>query len=415
MPPGCLSRSGTAGGQFAIMKLHSIGHAQAFEAPIVARVTTIELPTDELRNDSVLVWQYQTPPEDPCGYQAILTAQRSRGWSLRAPFIHSVGNLDYLSDGDVVFISPSGFVRTLYRKNSRHNFILMTDQCNSYCLMCSQPPRLINDFDRIREHFRLIDLIDSGANEIGITGGEPTLFKDDFIRLIEHCKARLPNTALHVLTNGRLFYYKTFAERLGLIGHPNLMLGIPLYSDIDSEHDYVVQAKGAFEQTVLGLYNLDRYGVPIEIRVVIHRQTYRRLPQLAEFITRNFPFASHVALMGMEMFGFANKNLELLWIDPHDYQTELCQATETLSLSGLRTSIYNHQLCVLDPKLWPFARKSISDWKNIYLGECEKCTTREDCGGFFQSAAKRHSAYIKAFTEMDWVYPTRLQLRRSQC
>jgi len=265
--------------------------------------------------------------------------------------------------------------------------------------MCSQPPREIDDFDRIQEHLRLIDLIDPETKELGITGGEPTLFRDDFLRLIDHCKTKLPDTALHVLTNGRLFFYKEFAHRLARVGHPDIMLGIPLYSDVDSEHDYVVQAKGAFEETVLGLYNLEREHVPIEIRVVVHRQTYRRLPQLAVFIARNFPFAAHVALMGMEMFGFVHKNLAELWIDPYDYQAELVAATEILFLSGLNTSIYNHQLCILDRRIWPFARKSISDWKNIYLEECEQCTMREQCGGLFQSAAKRHSAHIRAFSE----------------
>jgi His-Xaa-Ser system radical SAM maturase HxsC len=287
----------------------------------------------------------------------------------------------------------------LYRKGSPHNFILVTDQCNSFCLMCSQPPRQVDDFDRIGEHLRLIDLIASETREIGVTGGEPTLFKDDFLRLVEHCKNRLPNTALHVLTNGRMFYYREFARRLGMIGHPDIMLGVPLYSDVDTEHDYVVQARGAFEETVLGLHNLSRYDVPVEIRVVVHRQTYRRLPKLAEFIARNFPFAAHVALMGMEMYGFVNKNLEELWIDPHDYQSELYEATEALFTSGMNVSIYNHQLCVLGRRLWPFARKSISDWKNIYLGECAACALREECGGLFQSAAKRHSAHIKPFAE----------------
>jgi His-Xaa-Ser system radical SAM maturase HxsC len=263
--------------------------------------------------------------------------------------------------------------------------------------MCSQPPKVQDDFDRIHEHLRLIELIDPETKEIGITGGEPTLFKDDFIRLIECAKEKLPNTALHVLTNGRLFYYQEFARKLSDVQHPDIMLGIPLYSDIDSEHDYVVQAKGAFEETVMGLHNLARYGVSVEIRVVIHQQTYRRLPKLAEFISRNFPFAAHVALMGMEMYGFVHKNFERLWIDPHDYQNELLEATERLFLSGMNVSIYNHQLCVLDRRLWGFARKSISDWKNIYLDECTQCLLRDHCGGLFQSAAKKHSSYIKRF------------------
>lgn len=375
------------------MKLYGIGHATGLNEPIIGRVLTEEAPA-ELRQDSVLVWKQLNQPSDTSGYLALLLPNAAPRWPSLSPLIHSAKSLDYLSDGDVIYVSPNGFVRTLYRKNSTSNFLLATDQCNSFCLMCSQPPRQVNDFDRISEHLRLIDLMDPETRELGITGGEPTLFKDEFLRLIRYCKDRLPNTALHVLTNGRLFYYREFACKLGEIEHPDIMLGIPLYSDVDSEHDYVVQARGAFEETVLGIHNLARYGVPVEIRVVIHKQTYRRLPMLAEFIARNFPFAAHVALMGLEMFGFVHRNFDELWIDPHDYQSELLKATETLFLSGLNTSIYNHQLCVLDRQLWPFARKSISDWKNIYLDVCQKCDVRDDCGGFFQSAAKKHSDHI---------------------
>lgn len=375
------------------MKLYGIGRATGLKEPIIGRVLTTEAQAD-LRHDSVLVWKHTKAPSDTSGYMAVLSPSAAPHWPTTSPLIHSVKSLDYLTDGDVIYLTPNGFVRTLYRRNSASNFLLTTEQCNSLCLMCSQPPRQVNDFDRIREHFRLIDLIDPETRELGITGGEPTLFKDDFLRLIKYCKDRLPNTALHVLTNGRLFYYRDFAYKLGEIAHPDIMLGIPLYSAVDSEHDHVVQARGAFEETVLGMHNLARYGVPVEIRVVIHKQTYRRLPELAEFIARNFPFAAHVALMGLEMFGFVHQNFDELWIDPHDYQSELLQATETLFLSGLNTSIYNHQLCVLDRRLWPFARKSISDWKNIYLDVCQRCAVRDECGGLFQSAAKKHSYHI---------------------
>jgi His-Xaa-Ser system radical SAM maturase HxsC len=376
------------------VKLHSVGRVSGLKEPIIARVATAELPPGGARNDSVLVWKDAEPPSDTVGYMAVVSPSHAPLWECSSPIIHSVLGLEYLTSGDVIYVSPTGFVRTLYRKASPHNFILATDQCNSFCLMCSQPPREVDDFERLAEHFRLVDLIDPETPELGITGGEPTLFKDGFLSLIQHCKERLPNTAIHVLTNGRLFYYREFGRKLGEIAHPNIMLGIPLYSDVDSEHDYVVQARGAFDETVLGIQNLAQYNVPVEIRVVIHKQTFRRLPQLAEFITRNFPFAAHVALMGMEMFGFVHRNFDELWIDPYDYQGELSEAAETLIISGMNTSIYNHQLCVLDRRLWSIARRSISDWKNIYLDQCKACGVREECGGLFQSAAKKHSAHI---------------------
>jgi His-Xaa-Ser system radical SAM maturase HxsC len=156
-----------------------------------------------------------------------------------------------------------------------------------------------------------------------------------------------------------------------------------------------MQAKGAFEETVIGLQHLARYGVPVEVRVVVHRQTVPRLMRLAEFLTRNVPFTAHVTFMGLEMFGFTNKNLDDLWIDPHDYQSELRGAVVLLHASGMNVSIYNHQLCVLGEDLWPFARKSISDWKKAYLPKCDGCDVRDQCGGFFQSGTKRHSGFIR--------------------
>jgi His-Xaa-Ser system radical SAM maturase HxsC len=172
------------------------------------------------------------------------------------------------------------------------------------------------------------------------------------------------------------------------------MLGIPLYSDDSKVHDYVVQAKGAFDQTVMGFHQLARYGLRLEIRVVLHSITIPRLPALAEYIYRNFTFAEHIALMGLEHIGYAPRNMDALWIDPHDYQDQLESAVEILSTRGMRVSIYNHQLCVLRQSLWKFAKKSISDWKNIYLDECQSCGVREQCGGFFQWASKLHSNYV---------------------
>jgi His-Xaa-Ser system radical SAM maturase HxsC len=376
------------------MQLWSSCVTERLEARVIGRITTNPGLPCERRQDSILL----TRPGEPIstdGFAAVLLPQESTGIALRSPVAHSFRDLDYLADGDIVSIDPRGSIRTLYRRSSPHNFILMTEQCNSFCLMCSQPPRLVNDRDRIPEHLRLIELMDPETGQLGITGGEPTIFGDDFLRIVGACRDRLPKTSLHVLTNGRSFYYREFARRLGRIRHPDLVLGIPLYSSVDSHHDYVVQARGAFEETVIGIHHLAEFDVSVEIRVVLHAQTYRTLPVLAEFIARNFPFACHVALMGLEMFGFTRPNVDTLWIDPFDYKTQLEDATEILALAGLTVSIYNLQLCALDESLWPFAVKSISDWKNIYFPECDECEVRNGCGGMFQSAAWKHSAHIR--------------------
>ncbi len=306
----------------------------------------------------------------------------------------------YLDDGDVIKFDPVNLkLRSIYRRKSNHNSMLVTERCNNYCLMCSQPPRDINDSYIVDELMQAIPLFSRDTEDLGITGGEPTLLGDDLIKMIHACKNYLPKTSLHILSNGRNFSNISFAEKVAKVDHPNLMIGIPLYSDVSNIHDYVVQADGAFDETLRGIINLKKYGQQVEIRVVVHKQTYERLPQLAEFITRNLLFVDHVALMGLEMMGFTKTNLDDLWIDPIEYQSQLVQAVETLARFSMNVSVYNHQLCLLDKKLWPFNRRSISDWKNEYMPECEPCTKKEECGGFFSSAKLRYSDHISPYLE----------------
>jgi hypothetical protein len=54
--------------------------------------------------------------------------------------------MGYLSEGDIVRISPrAGQLVVLYRRNSRSNSMLLTERCNSFCVMCSQPPKRADD------------------------------------------------------------------------------------------------------------------------------------------------------------------------------------------------------------------------------------------------------------------------------
>jgi len=232
--------------------------------------------------------------------------------------------------------------------------------------------------------------------ELGITGGEPTLLHEDLLRVLRLARDLLPKTSLHLLTNGRLFAYLEYARLVADVQHHDLMLGIPLYSDIPSRHDAVVQARGAYDQTIRGLLNLARFGQRLEIRVVISSLTCDRLPELSRFIARNLPFAQHVALMGLELTGHTRMQLGALWADPVDYGSALLQAARTLDRAGMRVSIYNYQLCTIPRDAWRFARRSISDWKNTYLPICDTCAEQSECGGFFASSGARISRGVAA-------------------
>lgn len=302
-----------------------------------------------------------------------------------------------LKEGDVIRLDPQdGSVNVLYRRDAAFNALLVTERCNSFCLMCSQPPRNIDDSYLVDDILRTIELADRGTQEICFTGGEPTLLGDNFFRIVRHARNFLPDTALHVLTNGRKFKDPKLSQALRDIGHPDLMLGIPLYSEQPERHDFVVQSAGAFDETVKGLINLASAGIHIELRVVIHKETYKGLPALAEFIARNMPFVHHVALMGLELTGFAKANMKALWIDPYDYRSQLEQAVRILTNGRVLVRIFNHQLCVVPSSVRNYCVRSISDWKNEYLPICESCSVRSECGGFFGTgmSLQKHSDHI---------------------
>lgn len=302
----------------------------------------------------------------------------------------------YLSDGDILRLEPKrNAIRVLFRKSASINSFLLTERCNNLCLMCSQPPRNVNDDWLADELLNIIPLIGQDTPEIMLSGGEPTLLGERLLQIVQKAKSYLPRTAVHILSNGRTFTDEAYSARLGGIQHHDLMVGIPLYSDVPHIHDYVVQADGAYDETIRGILNLKQAGVPVELRVVLHKQTVPRLRKLAEFITRNLLFVDHVALMGLEMTGFTKANLDDLWIDPFDYKVNLKEAVGVLRRAKIRTSIYNSQLCLMDSEIWPYAIRSISDWKQEYFPQCRNCNVLDRCGGFFASANLRHSEHIK--------------------
>ncbi len=334
----------------------------------------------------------------PDGFGLYLSARSAPG-AAPAEALHVAvpDELAYLRGGDIVSIhSARDQIRVLWRADSPLNSVLLTERCDHYCLMCSQPPKQTLDDHLLDQAFELVRLLPATTGGIGFTGGEPTLYGNRLVQLLRLCRNLLPHAGVHILSNGRRFNDPEFAAAYASVDNPRMMVGIPIYGPEPALHDYVVQAPGAFEETVRGILNLGQLGQRIELRVVIHKQTAPHLPEIADFIARNLTFVEQVALMGLEMIGFARANINDVWIDPTDYQDELAEATRLLARRRIKTMIYNHQLCLLNRELWPFAVRSISDWKNEYHPECLNCSVRERCGGFFFSAKYRVSEHIRA-------------------
>ena len=250
--------------------------------------------------------------------------------------------------------------------------------------MCSQPPKEVDDRWLLDEIEAALELIDRRTRSFTFTGGEPLLEWRKFVGVLERC--RLPTTAVHVLTNGRAFARPEIASAWAGVGHPNLMAGIPIYAAVDHVHDYVVQASGAFDETVLGILRLKDAGQRVEIRVVLHAITAPRIVKTCRWIARNLPFVDHVALMGLENTGFALANDTLIWIDPVDYQDDLEAAVDAFA-GRVPVSIYNLPRCLLPRPIWPYAVQSISDpavWSVLAVQDSLPREGQKEAGVFRQ-------------------------------
>lgn len=306
-----------------------------------------------------------------------------------------VDNLEAFENGDVISVDSQGRIVFLYERNSSHNAILATELCNHRCIMCPQPP-VSKEENRTLFNKRLIRLFDKSTQEVGITGGEPTMLGDELFDLISTIQKHTPKAAISILSNGVRFSDPSYARKLALCKHFDLQVDIPLFSDIPSEHNRIVGAQ-TFYKTVQGLYNLAKLRVRIGVRIVIHKQTYHRLPQFAEYIYRNFPFVSQVAFMQMEMMGLALDNQDEVWIDPYEYRDKLEQAVLSLAERRLNPLVFNAQLCILPESIRQYAYRSISSWKDIYIEECLGCSLKGQCAGFFSANKNWHSKYICKF------------------
>src|SRR2546425_9361196 len=170
------------------MKLHSRISALRFSAPTILRVVEDPARLRALRNQEVLLI---SAPLDrvPEGFPLALARQGVRAVHPVRQLPHELG---YLEEGDLLRFNQVGEVAVLYRKNSPHNSMLITERCNSKCLMCSQPPRNIDDGYLIDEWLTAIPMMSPDTVELGITGGEPTLCFDGLLRIIDAAKRHLP-------------------------------------------------------------------------------------------------------------------------------------------------------------------------------------------------------------------------------
>lgn len=312
-------------------------------------------------------------------------------------YCNNIKDYETLLSYDVVEIIDDKVIRVLYRDDSEDNAIVVTNQCNSNCIMCpdSDVVRNTKENPDIKKLLEQVKCIPDDTSHITITGGEPGLLRENLLNLLEECKIDLPNTEFLLLTNGRIFADKNFTEEIEKVIPENIRVAIPIYADNEKLHDGITRAKGSFKQAVLGIKRLIENNIDVEIRIVVLKKNYQYLEEIAKFIVQEFPEAKIVNIMALEMTGNAYKNREQVWINFKEVKEYLYKACITIIKAGIIVNLYNFPLCNLDERLYSIAHKSITDYKIRYKEQCEECLAKENCGGFFNSTINVKDIEIK--------------------
>lgn len=332
------------------------------------------------------------------GYAGCVTSG-GQGRFFHPDCVYEAREANLLSEGDIVSLGSDGDVSVLWEINSSQNSLLLTEACNCLCLMCPQPPQK-HDPALLKQAEAILHLLRGKKVEaLCVTGGEPTILGDKFLNMLARCVTEHPEASVNVLTNAKLFSDVDFTKEVAKIANKKTVFCVSMHSDVDSIHDHIVGKKGSYAETQTGVYNLARHGCLVEIRHVITRHNYKRLARFSEQMYSYFPFCAHYAFMGLEIHGNAIANFEEINVNPDEFKDQLEEAVLAMNRSKLNVSVYNLPLCLCSEKTRPFARKSISSWKNIFPSQCADCVERGNCAGFFGTSNQLPLQFLAPFKE----------------
>ena len=293
-------------------------------------------------------------------------------------------------EDDVMSIEEKGIIFHLYDANSDDNAIVFTMQCNSNCIMCpcsenSRKNACLNSAEYIKEIFRYVP---EHTQYLTLTGGEPTLLKNDFFEVMSHIKESGRKTHFQLLTNGRAFGDYSFTKRFVECLPESIELGIPVYGYNEETHDSITRSTGSFKQTIIGIHNLLHHDIDVEIRIVLTKLNIDYVIKIAAYIVKYLPGVRCVNFMGLELMGNAAKNMDEVWLPYEEMFAKSEKAIRFLINHGIDVKLYNFPLCTVKKDYWVLCSKSISDYKIEYDEVCSECKVREICGGIFNSTKR---------------------------
>jgi coproporphyrinogen III oxidase-like Fe-S oxidoreductase/pyruvate-formate lyase-activating enzyme len=172
------------------------------------------------------------------------------------------------------------FIREKSAQEKRY-WVRLTKVCNNNCIFCLDKDvqdGTVVPFTVVKKE--LIKGRKEGAERVILSGGEPTLHPK-FIEIVKTAK-KIGYKHIQVITNGRLFAYKTFLESALKAGITEITFS--LHGHTEKLHEKQTQTPGSFKQSLMGLINaLKVPNLIVSVDIVINKINYKYLPEILKF------------------------------------------------------------------------------------------------------------------------------------
>lgn len=205
---------------------------------------------------------------------------------------------------------------------TKKHWVRLTRACNNKCLFCLDKDaqngsvisreEIIADFEKGRQ---------LGIKRVILSGGDPTIHPE-FLSIVQKAKT-MQYTHIQVITNGRMFAYRDFLQKVLESGVDEITFSF--HGHNAKLHDSLTQVKGSFNQSLQGLYNaLRAKGVIISIDVVVNKLNVVYLSKILEYFI--YQGVTEFELLNVIPFGRAWERKEELFYDFKEYYPYLKKA-----------------------------------------------------------------------------------------
>ena len=274
-------------------------------------------------------------------------------------------------------------------KDEREAVLMMTEACNSNCIMCPMSSDARRRGNRLLDEdaWEILENLSEDTEHIDIPGGEPFLNASLVMEVMQALNVRYPQIPVQILTNGRALSLPSIQRKIQPLVTARYRFAVPVHAGNAALHDSITQSPDSFMQTLHGLEFLSKTAAQIEIRIVGHRMNIDHLEELCDTLLQSRIRIHVVNFIAMEMNGSAARNREALWVDYRVFFEKAKPVIQRLVAHGVDVGLYDFPLCAVECAYWPLAKKSITGWKVRYPEACARCDEREACGGVFRSTA----------------------------